>query len=76
MSTLGASLLVYGIVRSASAGWGDAVTLAALAAGLGLVALFVAGQARAAQPIMPLRLFASRERSAPMRHDSSSPARS
>jgi len=63
MSTLGASLLVYGIVRSASAGWGDAVTLAALAAGLGLVALFVAGQARAAQPIMPLRLFDSRERS-------------
>ena len=62
MSTLGASLLVYGIVRSASAGWGDAVTLAALAAGLGLVALFVAGQARAAQPIMPLRLFDSRER--------------
>jgi len=63
MSTLGASLLVYGIVRSASAGWGHAVTLAALAAGLGLVAQFVAGQARAAQPIMPLRLFDSRERS-------------
>jgi EmrB/QacA subfamily drug resistance transporter len=61
-STLGASLLVYGIVRSATAGWGEPGTLAALVAGCALLALFVAGQARAAQPIMPLRLFASRER--------------
>jgi EmrB/QacA subfamily drug resistance transporter len=61
-STLGAALLVYGIVRSESAGWGDTATVTALAAGVGLLALFVAGQARSAQPVMPLRLFASRER--------------
>jgi EmrB/QacA subfamily drug resistance transporter len=61
ISTLGASLLVYGIVRSASAGWGDTVTLVSLVAGLLLLAGFVAGQARASQPIMP-PLFASRER--------------
>jgi EmrB/QacA subfamily drug resistance transporter len=61
-STLGVSALVYGIVRSAAAGWLDPVTLAALAAGLTLLSLFVRGQARSPQPIMPLRLFSSRER--------------
>jgi hypothetical protein len=61
-STLGAALLVYGLVRSASAGWGDTVTLAALAAGIGLLALFVAKQRTAEQPVMPLRLFADGQR--------------
>jgi EmrB/QacA subfamily drug resistance transporter len=61
-STLGATLLVYGIVRSADAGWTDTLTVAAVAAGLALLAFFVADQARSAQPIMPLRLLADRER--------------
>lgn len=61
-STAGMSAIVYGIVRAGSAGWSDAVTLASLAAGALLVALFVANERRAAQPITPLRLFASRER--------------
>jgi predicted MFS family arabinose efflux permease len=62
-STLGMSSLVYSIVRSASTGWGDPLTIAALAAGVTLLAFFVVNEGRAAQPIMPLRLFASRERS-------------
>jgi EmrB/QacA subfamily drug resistance transporter len=61
-STLGVSALVFGIVHSADAGWGNAVTLAALLGGTALVALFVAGQRGAARPLMPLRLFASRAR--------------
>jgi EmrB/QacA subfamily drug resistance transporter len=61
-STLGASLLVFGIVRAGESGWGEGVTLAALAAGVALLAVFVLNQRRAEQPIMPLRLFASRER--------------
>ena len=61
-STLGAAALVFGIVHSAEAGWGDAATLVALVAGVVLLGLFVAGQARAEQPILPLRLFADRER--------------
>ena len=61
-STLGVSAIVFGIVRSADAGWGDPVTVAALVAGIVLVALFVAGQGRAPQPLMPLRLFADRRR--------------
>jgi EmrB/QacA subfamily drug resistance transporter len=61
-STLGMTALVYGIVRSASAGWVDPLTIAALGAGLLLLALFVLIERRASHPIMPLRLFASRER--------------
>jgi EmrB/QacA subfamily drug resistance transporter len=63
-STLGMTALVYGIVRSATDGWADAITIAPLAAGLMLLALFAVNESRATQPIMPLRLFASRERSA------------
>ena len=56
--------LVYGIVRSADAGWSDAVTVAAVAVGRRCCwRSFVAIERRAAQPIMPLRLFAHRERS-------------
>ena len=55
--------LVYGLVRSAEHGWSDPVTLAALIAGLVLVVAFVAAERRAEQPVMPLRLFTTRERS-------------
>ena len=61
-STLGVSALVFGIVHSADAGWNDPLTVGALAVGLALVALFVMNQRRAAQPLMPLRLFADRAR--------------
>jgi EmrB/QacA subfamily drug resistance transporter len=61
-STLGMTALVYGMVRSASAGWSDHLTVAALAAGALLLAFFAFNEWRARQPIMPLRLFASRER--------------
>ena len=62
-STLGVSALVFGIVRSADAGWADAVTIAAVLAGSSLIALFVVNQRRTPQPLLPLRLFASRRRS-------------
>jgi EmrB/QacA subfamily drug resistance transporter len=61
-STLGMTVLVYGIVRSAESGWSDPLTVAALAAGVVLLASFVLNEWRAEQPIMPLRLLASRER--------------
>jgi EmrB/QacA subfamily drug resistance transporter len=61
-STVGMTAVVYGFVRAASNGWGDPITVAAFAAGLILLAVFVANERRAAQPITPLRLFASRER--------------
>ncbi|MGO9977420.1 MAG: MFS transporter [Solirubrobacteraceae bacterium] len=61
-SSLGMTLLVYGIVRSAAAGWDDAVTIGSLAAGAVLLALLVLNERIAEQPIMPLRLFRSPER--------------
>jgi len=61
-STLGLMALVYGLVRAAEDGWHDALTLVALAVGALMVAAFVWAQGRASQPILPLRLLASRER--------------
>jgi EmrB/QacA subfamily drug resistance transporter len=61
-SSLGMTALVYGLVCSATAGWRDPMTIAALAAGVVLLAFLVFNEWRVAQPIMPLRLFASRER--------------
>src|SRR3954462_14144187 len=63
-STLGMTAVVYGFVRAATDGWGDAITVASFAAGLMLLAAFVVTERRAVHPITPLRLFASRERSA------------
>ncbi|MDR3413088.1 MAG: MFS transporter [Formivibrio sp.] len=63
VSTLGMSALVFGVVQSAISGWGHTLTLQALAVGVLLLALFVGIELRAKQPIMPLRLFASKERS-------------
>lgn len=62
-STLGMGALVYGIVRSASAGWVDPVTDGAVAIGLVLLAAFIVNERFVSQPILPLRLFAHRERS-------------
>jgi MFS family permease len=61
-STLGASALVFGIVHSADAGWTAGSTIASLVAGIALLGLFVVNQARAEQPLLPLRLFADRSR--------------
>lgn len=60
-STLGIGGLVYGMIRSATA-W-DGVTVASLAFGAVLVALFLGLQSRTRHPLIPLHLFASRERS-------------
>jgi len=62
-STLGMGALVFGIVHSADAGWGDPLTLSALGLGLVLLLVFVAVEQHARQPILPLRLLAHRERS-------------
>jgi MFS family permease len=62
-STLGMTALVYGFVRAAADGWGDTLTIVSFLTGGALIALFVTIERRATQPITPLRLFASRERS-------------
>ncbi|BDZ48596.1 MFS transporter [Frondihabitans sucicola] len=62
-STLGVGSLMYGIVSSTDLGWASPVVIAAIALGVALLILLVVNEARVRQPIMPLRLFASRVRS-------------
>lgn len=61
-STLGMAALVYGLVHAADQGWRDLLTAAPLAGGVLLLAVFIWNESRASQPILPLHLFASRER--------------
>jgi EmrB/QacA subfamily drug resistance transporter len=63
LATLGSTALVFGIVDASDIGWTAPATLIPLVAGVVMLALFVRVERRAAQPIVPLRLFASRERS-------------
>jgi EmrB/QacA subfamily drug resistance transporter len=51
---------VYTIVKASEHGWASAHTLGLGAVALVLLGLFVARQARAANPLMPLRVFRSR----------------
>src|SRR5689334_7372806 len=52
--------LVWGLVRGNAAGWGSLEVVGALAAGALLVGAFVARELRAAEPMLPMRLFRSR----------------
>lgn len=63
-STLGMGSLVFGIVHSAQSGWADPTTGFSVAAGLALLVVFVVHESRVQQPILPLHLFANRERNA------------
>lgn len=62
-ATLGVGSLVYGVVESASAGWFAPSTLTAIGIGVALLAALAVNEGHAEHPIMPLRLFRSRERS-------------
>ncbi|MBZ5733059.1 MFS transporter [Nocardioides sp. TRM66260-LWL] len=69
LGTGGLLALVYGITRTgttdgsgATYGWSDPMALTFIAAGVILLAIFVLVETRIASPIMPLRIFASRQR--------------
>ncbi|MER6616748.1 MFS transporter [Streptomyces xantholiticus] len=64
LATGGLAAVAYGIVQTEEAGWGEAVTLLPLLCGLGLLGAFVAVEARAKAPLMPLKVFRSRAVSA------------
>jgi len=61
--TAGMTLLVYGLSRVATHDWSDALTLQTLGAGCALLVLFLIIELRSKQPLMPLTLFANRNRS-------------
>ena len=50
-------LLVYAISNAPQAGWGSARTVALLAVSAALLVAFLAVEARAAAPLLPLRIF-------------------
>jgi EmrB/QacA subfamily drug resistance transporter len=56
--------IVWGLVRGNSAGWSSIEVVGALAAGVLLVGAFIAREQRAAEPMLPMRLFRSRAFSA------------
>ena len=57
-STVGMTAIVFGLIQSGTAGWTDARTLGAFAAGVVLLATFVRIEGRVEEPILPLRLLA------------------
>jgi EmrB/QacA subfamily drug resistance transporter len=54
--------LVYGFSQAQPRGWGDPVTLGALAAGVVLLVLFVLVERRSAHPLLPLHIVLDRNR--------------
>lgn len=64
LGTAGTTALAYGLLRAADAGWGDAGTIAGLAAAVPLLVAFVLVERGAEQPLLPLWLFTDRNRAA------------
>jgi EmrB/QacA subfamily drug resistance transporter len=62
VASSGLFALVFGMARAESEGWGDGVTLAFLGAAVVLLTAFVALQRRVANPLLPLRVVADRNR--------------
>jgi EmrB/QacA subfamily drug resistance transporter len=63
--TLGLVVLVYGIVQTDKYGWGSTRTIVTLAIGLALIGVFLLIEGRLAKaPLVPLRVFRSRQLSA------------
>ncbi|MGX7695158.1 MFS transporter [Gordonia polyisoprenivorans] len=62
-ATLGMGSVVFAVIESADHGWLSPRVLLALGVGAALLVALVVNEARVHQPIMPLRLFQSRERS-------------
>lgn len=59
LATAAASSLVWGIVRSGTAGWTSVEVLGTLTAGMALLGALVAWERRAPAPMLPPRLFAN-----------------
>ena len=61
-ATGGMTLLVYGLSRAATHSWNESITVATLGLGAALLVLFVQVELRSEQPLVPLDLFANRNR--------------
>jgi DHA2 family multidrug resistance protein-like MFS transporter len=59
LSSAGLALLTYGVIEAGQSGWGDVGATAPIVIGLVVVALFIAWERRAADPLVDLSLFRS-----------------
>jgi EmrB/QacA subfamily drug resistance transporter len=64
LATTGVASLVYGFIQAAEKGWSTSAAVWPIAVGGVLVVAFVLSQTRVANPMLPLRLFADRNRAA------------
>ncbi|MFI9805428.1 MFS transporter [Streptomyces sp. NPDC052301] len=62
--TAGTTSLVYAFIRVSGSGWSDTRAQLGFTVAAALLAAFVLVEARAGQPVLPLRLFADRNRAA------------
>jgi EmrB/QacA subfamily drug resistance transporter len=60
LASSGAVAIVWGLVRATTPGWGSPEIVGTLALGAFLIAAFVYWESRAAEPMVPLRLFGIR----------------
>jgi EmrB/QacA subfamily drug resistance transporter len=60
LGTVGVFGIVWGLIRAGNVGWGSPEIVGSLAGGVVLAVAFVGWERRAAQPMMPMGLFASR----------------
>ncbi|MGI8696167.1 MAG: MFS transporter [Mycobacteriales bacterium] len=63
-STLGMTALVYGVIHASEKSWGNVWTVGSFAAAVVLLGIFAIIERRHIQPIVPMRLFRNRNRSA------------
>lgn len=61
-ATAGMTGLVYGFIRASDKGWTDPLTIAAFAAAVVLLTLFILVETRSVMPITPLKMFRDRNR--------------
>lgn len=61
ITALGLGAATYGLTSGSERGWGSPVVVASIAAGVAALLLFVTLERRLRWPLVPLRLFASRQ---------------
>ncbi|MGN6741967.1 MAG: MFS transporter [Amnibacterium sp.] len=62
LATAGVGAVTFGVVGSSTVGWASVRTVGSIGLGIVVLALLLAHEARADQPILPLQLFADRAR--------------
>jgi EmrB/QacA subfamily drug resistance transporter len=60
LASSGAVAIVWGLVRATTSGWASPEIIGTLSVGVFLIAAFVYWESRAAEPMVPLRLFGNR----------------